>query len=89
MAKWTKTTVGSVLKAKEAGQPDYIKIKNDITLRAGQSLRLESKASKLKDLEQGIELGRINPELAEKIRTNIDKHPDFVRFDIVLLSKNE
>jgi len=89
MAKWTKTTVGSVLKAKEAGQPDYVKIKNDITLRAGQTLRLESKTTKLKDLEEGIEKGRINPELAEKIRATIDKHPEFVRFDIVLLSKNE
>ena len=89
MAKYTRTVVGSVLKAKEKGKPDYIKINKDITLSEGQILKLESKASRLADLEDGVSKGRLGADMAEKIKETINKQPDFVRFDMVLLTKNE
>jgi hypothetical protein len=42
MAK--RAVIGSVVKSKEPGQPDYIKIGQDVTLKKGTILRLESKS---------------------------------------------
>jgi len=89
MAKYTRTIVGSVLKSKTAGTPDYIKIKTDVTLKAGTVLRLENKAQQLKNLDEAVEKGRLGEDIAEKIRANINKIPDFVRFEVVQLEKNE
>lgn len=83
--KYTRTTFGSVLKSKTAGEPDYIKVKSAVTLKEGQVLRLESKKFKLDSLEKAVTAGKISEEMATKRRESIEKMPEFVRFEIVLL----
>lgn len=85
---YKRTKVGSVLKSKDASQPDYIKIDADVTLKKGDILNLESKKSKLTSLEKNIENGKLSGELADKIRASIDKIPEFVRFEIVRVTKD-
>lgn len=85
---YKRQKVGSVLKAKDSSQPDYIKIDSDVLLKKGDILNLESKKSKLASLEKNIELGKLSGDLADKIKEAIDKMPDFVRFEIIKVTKD-
>ena len=88
MAKLKRKTVGSILKNKDKSKGDYIKIgQNDVVLKAGSVLMLESKASQLKSLEAAIESGKLSGELADKLKARAEKIPDFVRFEIVQLTE--
>lgn len=88
--KYSRTVVGSVLKSKDASKPDYIKVKDNVSLKAGQVLRLESKKFKLSSLDEAVKAGRMSEELAAKRREAIEKnHPEFVRFDIILVTQSE
>lgn len=83
-----RTKIGSVLKSKDPTQTDYIKIDADISLKKGDTLSLESKKSKMASLEKNIENGKLSGELADKIREGIEKMPEFVRFEIIKVSKD-
>lgn len=84
---YKRIQVGSVLKAKDPTQQDYIKIDNDVTLKKGDILNLESKKSRLAQLEKNVENGKVDPSVADKIREGIEKTPDFIRFSIVKVTK--
>jgi hypothetical protein len=81
MAK--RAVIGSVVKSKEPGQPDYIKIGQDVTLKKGTILRLESKSQQEKNLKYLVDNNKVTGDLAEKIKERIEKMPEWVRFDIV------
>lgn len=96
MAKYTRRVVGSVVKAKEAGKGDYIKLRGDnadvlmkalarATKEKGLALSLESKKTQLESLEKAVSENKLSEENAEKARERINKIPDYVRFEIVLL----
>jgi hypothetical protein len=85
---YKRLKIGSILKSREEGKPDYIKIDTDIVLKKGDSLSLESKKSKLASLEKNIENGKLSGDLADKIREGIEKMPEFVRFEIVKVTKD-
>jgi uncharacterized Zn finger protein len=85
---YKRLKVGSVLKSKDASQPDYIKVDADVSLKKGDILNLESKKSKLASLEKNIENGKLSGDLADKIREGIEKMPDFVRFEIIKVTKD-
>ncbi len=85
---YKRKQIGSVLKSKDVSQPDYIKITEDIVLKKGDILNLESKKSKLASLDKNIENGKLSGDLADKIREGIEKMPDFVRFEIVKVTKD-
>jgi hypothetical protein len=89
--------VAEVLKTKDdnlrykddKGQPIkefYIKIKQDITLKAGTYLNLENKAVKLASLEANKD--KMSEEVYEKNLDRINKMADFVVFDIVQTTKD-
>ena len=65
MAK--RREVGSVVKGKD-GKPPYIKLSSDVSLKKGQYLNLESKATQLKSLEGAVEAGKISAELGATIK---------------------
>lgn len=88
MAGYKRKEIGAVLKSKDASQPDYIKINEDIVLKKGDTLSLESKKSRLAGLEKNVENGKLSGEVADKIRENIEKMPDFIRFNIVKVTKD-
>lgn len=83
MAKKRKV-IGSVCKAKEAGEMDYIKIRDDVMFKKGASIRLESKKSQLENLEKSVNAGKLSGEIVESIRERINKTPDWVRFELVV-----
>lgn len=87
MAKYKRTVVGSVVKSKEAGKPDYIKVNGTHVLTDGQYLNLESKANQLASLEEALKNGKLSGEAADQARERINKIPEFVRFQIVAVSK--
>lgn len=97
--KYSRKTVGSVFKSKEAGDPDYIKLRGDtgedlikalasMDRTKGLSLRLESKKFQLESLDEAVAAGKLPAETGDKVRERINKIPDYVRFEIVLLTKN-
>jgi hypothetical protein len=88
MGKKKRLIIGSVVKGKD-GKPDYIKILNDVHLKAGQFLNLESKAEKQKKFTENVEAGKLTGDLVEKIQAQIDKFPTFVRFEIISLQDAE
>ena len=85
---YKRTVVGDVLKSKIEGETDYIKMKEDVSFKKGDTLSLESKKSQLASLEKNVSLGKLSGDLADKIRANIEKMPDFVRFQIVKVTKD-
>ena len=58
MAK--RIQIGSILKGKD-GKGDYIQIKEDVTLKKGDFLNLESQASKIASLQAAIANGKLSP----------------------------
>jgi len=79
MAK--RIQVGAIFKGKE-GKPDYIKVNEDITLKKGEFLNLESKATKIASLTAAIESGKLSPEVGEKMLEAANNMKDFIRFEI-------
>ena len=77
--KLKRNQVGSVCKSKDAGQPDYIK------MRDGKTYRLESAKFQLESLNKAVEAGKLSEDVASQIRERIQKIPDWVRFEIVEL----
>lgn len=86
--KYKRTVVGSVVKNKVEGKPDYITVANDIVLKKGQYLNLESKNFQLKGIEQAVADGKMSADVGQSASERINKIPDFVRFQIVLVEKN-
>lgn len=92
--KYARTTIGSVVKSQDPSKSNYIKmyLKNtggSITLTDGQTLSVESKAYQLKSLEAAVAAGKLSEENAEKARERINKIPDFILGEVILVSKND
>lgn len=78
-----RKTIGSVIKGKD-GKPDYIKISQDVTLKQGQYVNLESKKARLDSLTKAESEGKLSADLVTKIRSILDKEPEFVRFSLTV-----
>lgn len=92
MAKYKRTIVGSVCKGKKNEEtgviaPDYIQVSNDVTLKRGDFLNLESKKMQQENLDSAVKAGRLGGDAQTAIQERIDKIPDFVRFQIVRIEK--
>jgi hypothetical protein len=88
MAKWKRSVIGSIVKGKD-GKPDYLKVSKDVVLKEGDYLNLESKAAQLKSLEEAEANGKLGGDMLESIREKVNKMPDFVRFHVVRLEKQD
>ena len=89
MAKFKRLTVGSVIKSSDPEKSNYIKMNADVSLKKGQFLSVESKKFQLSSLEKAIKAGKLSPEIGSKMLEKVNKIPDFVLGDIILLEKNE
>lgn len=85
---YSRKRIGQILKSKNPGEIDYIKIDEDITLKKGDFLSLENKASQLASIQKGIESGKLSEDLAAKLTEQAEKIPDFVRFHVVKVTKS-
>lgn len=84
---YSRKVIGQILKSKNVGETDYIKIDEDISLKKGDFLSLENKASKLASIQKGVESGKLSAEVAEKLTEQANRQPEFVRFSIVKVTK--
>jgi hypothetical protein len=87
MAKYKRTVIGSIIKNKDSKKGDYLKVNGAHVLTDGQYLNLESKASQLASLDEAIAAGKISGDNANAAKERINKIPDFVRFQVVAVSK--
>lgn len=85
MAKLKREVVGSFLKAKDDGKAPYIKFKTDVSFTNGSMVRVENKKFQLSSLEAAVSAGKLNGEIAEKAKERINKIPDFVLGELVIL----
>lgn len=85
MAKLKRTIIGSFVKSKDPTKPPYIKVKAGITLKEGEYIRVENKKFQLDSLAAGVEAGRLSADTAESMRERIEKMPDFVLGDVLVL----
>lgn len=86
--KTKRSVVGSVLKSQKNPKEYYIKFRDDIVFKKGETIRLESKKQQLESLEGAVAAGKLSEEIAETIRERIEKIPDFVQFELVKLSQS-
>lgn len=77
-----KSYIGKIMKGKE-GKLDYIVVDQDFQLKKGDFLRLESKASRIKDLQEAVEAGRLAEDKAEDLIEKANRGSDKVRFTII------
>ena len=89
MAKWKRSVLGSVLATKDDKKKFYIKMKADVTLKAGDFINLESKQNQIDSIQKAFDEGKVNEEVLEQALERIEKMPDFVKFDLVKLEKLE
>jgi hypothetical protein len=84
------TNVGYISKGrvKDGKQmPDYIKVTNNVTLKEGSFLNLESKKTREEGIKYRLSQGWITEEQAQKQMEGLSKWADYKRFDIVLVEE--
>ena len=83
--------IASIVKSKDPEKANYLqvdkKLAKPITLTAGQYLSVESKKFQLESLERAVAANKISPENAEKARERIEKIPDWVLGEVILVTK--
>lgn len=88
MAK-KRVVIGSLCSATEEdkakGFPNYIKIRDDVTLKKGDFIRAESKAFQTKSLENAVKDGKLSEEVSVSIKQRIEKIPEWVIAELVVL----
>lgn len=89
MAKTKRKVVGSFNKSKETTKPPYIKIRGDVVLKDGTFLRVESKKFQLESLQSAVAAGKLSGEVVEQITDRINKIPDWVLGEVVMLETSE
>ena len=82
-----RKVVGALYKSKDENKPNYIKVKGPLTLADGQTIRAESKAFQLRSLQTAQSAGKLKDETAQQIKERIEKIPDFVIAELVLLEE--
>lgn len=86
MAKYKRTSIGSICKGKD-GKPDYLKVYGNHVLKDGQFFNLESKATQLAGLNSPAAVEKIQPDVRAKLIERVNNIPDYVRFEVVSLTK--
>jgi len=87
MSKWKRTVVGSVLAQKDDKKKFYIKFKQDVNIKAGDFINLESKQNQIDSIQKAFDEGKVSEDVLESALERIEKMPDFVKFDLVKLEK--
>jgi hypothetical protein len=83
--KLKREVVGSFYKSKDDAKPPYLKFRTAVTLKEGDIIRVENKKFQLQSLQGAINAGKLNGEIAEKAKERIEKIPDFVIAELVVL----
>ena len=82
-----RKVIGALYKSKDENKPNYIKIKGGVSLSDGQTVRAESKSFQLRSLQNAVSAGKLKDETAQQIKDRIEKIPDFVIAELVMLEE--
>ena len=85
--KTKRRVVGSVLKSQKNPKEFYIKFRDDLVVKKGDVLRLESKKQQIESLEAAVAANKLSGELSAQIRARIDRIPEFVAFELIKLTR--
>lgn len=86
--KRKRIIVGDMLKAKAgSSSAPYIKVSQEVTLRPGDIISVESKGYQLQSLEAAKTAGKISDDLYETRKEQIGKTPDFVMGKLIFVPK--
>lgn len=86
---WKRTVVANVCKDPKDDKKSYIKFKQDVTFKAGDTLNLESAKEQMKNLETAIAEGKVSEDFGEKLKERIERIPDWIRFEVIRLERKE
>ena len=83
--------LGDIVKDRDGSKPDYIKVTQDMVLKKGDFLKVESPKAQLASLTRAIEEGKLSGEIAEKMLEKAQKKAslDFVRASVYILKEKE
>lgn len=87
MAKLTRKSIGSLYKSKDAAKPNYIKLRDAISLPAGAIIRAESQKFQLASIDAAEAAGKLTGENLQKARERAQNIPEFVIAELVLLEE--
>ncbi len=87
--KLKREVVGSFYKSKDDTKPPYLKFRSTVTIKEGDIIRVENKKFQLQSLESAINSGKLNGEIAQKAKDRIEKIPEFVIAELVVLKSAE
>jgi hypothetical protein len=91
MSKPKRLTIGSVYRSKDPTKSNYIQVRKDlkepIVLSAGDFIQVESKKFQLESLAAAVAAGRLSEEIATKARERIEKIPEYVLGELVVVQK--
>jgi len=62
-------------------------LKEPVVLKPGQTVRFETKASQLASLKKAVADGKLAGDAATKAEERINKTPDFVAGELILVEK--
>lgn len=96
MAKSKRTVVGDVVAPKEGSltKSRYIKVNlppsvESVTLKNGDYIQLETASEQRESAQKALEAGKLSEEVVGKINARLDKRPDFVKAQAILVSYEE
>lgn len=84
-SKFKREVVGSFLKSKDDSKPPYLKFRTAVQIKEGDIIRVENKKFQMQSLEGAVAAGKLNGEIAEKAKERINKIPEFVIAELVVL----
>ena len=88
--KWKREKLGSVLVDKNDDKKFYIKFNKNVSFNEGECINLESKKQQIASLDEAVSSGRMkNLEMAAEIKERLENIPDFVKFEMIKVSRND
>lgn len=88
-SRWKRTMVGEVKASPEDAKSFYIKFVTDAVFKAGDTVSLQSKQQQLDSATEAFNEGKLSEELLGKITERVNNIPEFVKFQVIKLSKEE
>ena len=88
-ARWKRTMVGEVKTSPDDPKSFYIKFVADAIFKAGDTVSLQSKQQQIDSATDAFNNGKLSEELLTKITERVNNIPEFVKFQVIKLSKEE
>lgn len=82
-----RKVLGAVYRSKDPTKSNYIKLASDVNLKAGEYIQVESQKFQRESLDRAVKAGKLQADSAAKISERIERMPDFVLAELVVLEE--